>query len=340
MWKFIKYRFNKAFEKNLFNLILFLLAASVIGIFFFSTLLFALQKIGLLSEDNFFTETLWGAFGLFFDQNQILDLDAEKNNFFDFFFKFNITIFGILVYSSLIGIITNFISNKIESLRTGKTKIEEENHIVFFNFSRRLIPLITELCNAYIKDKQSFVIVSNEEPLSALEKINNVIKVPKNITIVARKGYAWQKSLQDRINLRKAKQIIILKPDVGDTFKTELDCDVEVGKSLASLLASKHWDINPCKVLAEFQDKKRGLLYLYYSRDLIVKKMKKQGNTWQDPDIISSSNLKNSLLAQCTNTPDLSEIYDNLFGYEGSEVYFVDPKNEEYSEILKKTDPS
>ena len=336
MWKFIKYRFNKAFEQNLFNLILFLIGISFIGVLFFSTFLFILQKIGLLAEENFFTTTIWQTFNLFFDQNSIFSLDVDKNNFFDFFFKFNVTIFGIIIFSALIGIITNFISNKIESLRTGKTKIEEENHIIFFNFSRRLIPLLTELCNAYVKEKQSFVIVSTEEPLTVMEKINSVVKIPKNITIVARKGYAWQKSLQNRINLEKAKQLIILKPDAGEIYKTELDCDVEVGKSLASLLASKHWDTNPCKVLAEFYDQKRGFLYLYYSRDIIVKKMKELGNTWQDPDIISSSNLKNSLLAQCTNTPDLSEIYDNLFGYEGSEVYFIDPKNEKYSEILKK----
>ena len=336
MWKFIKYRFNKAFEQNLFNLILFLIGISFIGVLFFSTFLFILQKIGLLAEENFFTTTIWQTFNLFFDQNSIFSLDVDKNNFFDFFFKFNVTIFGIIIFSALIGIITNFISNKIESLRTGKTKIEEENHIIFFNFSRRLIPLLTELCNAYVKEKQSFVIVSTEEPLTVMEKINSVVKIPKNITIVARKGYAWQKSLQNRINLEKAKQLIILKPDAGEIYKTELDCDVEVGKSLASLLASKHWDTNSCKVLAEFYDQKRGFLYLYYSRDIIVKKMKELGNTWQDPDIISSSNLKNSLLAQCTNTPDLSEIYDNLFGYEGSEVYFIDPKNEKYSEILKK----
>ena len=82
--------------------------------------------------------------------------------------------------------------------------------------------------------------------------------------------------------------------------------------------------------------KKRGGLYWYYSRHIIVKKMEEQGNTWQVPDVVSSSNLKNTLLAQCTNTPDLSEIYDNLFGYEGSEVYFIDPNNEKYSDILKK----
>ena len=336
MWKFIKYRFNKAFEKNLFNLILFLLAASVIGIFIFSTLFFVLQKIGLLSEDNFFTETLWGAFGLFFDQNQILDLDVEKNNFFDFFFKFNITIFGILVFSSLIGIITNFISNKIESLRSGKTKIEEENHIVFFNFSRRLIPLISELCTGYVKDKQSFVVVTNEEPLRVIEKINNVIKIPKNITIVARKGFAWQKSLQDKLNLSKAKQLIILKPDVSETYKTELECDVEVGKSLASLLAHKEWDQNPSKVVAEFHDQTRGYLYLGYCDEIIKSQFKKMGRYWEEPNVISSSNLKNNLLSQCTNTPDLTEIYDQIFGYQGSEVYFLDPRKPKFTDILKK----
>ena len=78
MWKFLKYRFNKAFEQNLFNLVLFLIGISVVGILFFSTLFFALQKIGLLGDDNFFTATVWQAFNLFFDQNVIFGLDVEK----------------------------------------------------------------------------------------------------------------------------------------------------------------------------------------------------------------------------------------------------------------------
>ena len=86
--------------------------------------------------------------------------------------------------------------------------------------------------------------------------------------IVARKGYAWQKSLQNRINLENAEQLIILKPDVGETYKTELECDVEVGKSLASILGSSHWDKNPCNVLTEFHDELRGYLYLDYCKEL------------------------------------------------------------------------
>jgi len=329
MWKFIKYRFNKAFEKDLLYLIFFFLFLSVIGVTFISTLIFVLQKIGILSENNFFTETLWQGFRLFFVTEAFFSLD-NKNNFLDYFFKFNITIFGILILSSIIGIITNSISTRMQELRTGKTKIEEKDHIILFNFSRRLIPLLNELCKAYENEKQSFVIVSNEEPLITMEKIKSVIKVPKNITILARKGNAWQKSLLDRINLEKAKQVIILKPDINELFKTEMDCDVEVGKSLSSIIGSKEYNTNPCKIFSEFHNQKTGFSYLMFTFDIFAKK----GHS--APEIVSSEELKSDILSQCINTPDLTEIYDNLFGYEGSEVYFVDPDKSKFENALNK----
>ena len=334
MWKFIKYKFNKAFEKDLLYLIIFFLFLSFLGVTFISTLIFGLQKLGILSESNFFTEILWQGFQLFFVTEAFFNLN-DKNTFLDYFFKFNITIFGILVFSSIIGIITNLISNRIEELRTGKTKIEEEDHIIFFNFSRRLIPLLTELFNAYENEKQSFVVVSNEEPLVAMEKIKNVIKIPKNITILARKGYAWQKSLLDKINLEKAKQVIILKPDINELYKTEMDCDVEVGKSVSSIIASKEYNNNPCRILCEFHNEKTGRSHLLFSMDIWGKKIGKLGDDFI-PEFIGSDELKSDILSQCTTTPDLTEIYDNLFGYEGSELYFVDPSKTKFKDVLNK----
>ena len=329
MWKFIKYSFNKAFEKDLLYLIIFFLFLSFIGVTTISTLIFVLQELGVLSENNFYTETLWQGFRLFFVTEAFFSLD-DKNTFLDYFFKFNITIFGILIFSSIIGIITNLISNRIEELRTGKTKIEEENHIIFFNFSRRLIPLLTELCKAYENEKQSFVVVSNEEPLVVMEKIKNVIKIPKNITILARKGYAWQKSLLDKINLEKAKQVIILKPDINELFKTEMDCDAEVGKSMSYIIGSKEYNNNPCKIFSEFHNQRIGNSYLTFTFDIYAEK----GHS--APEIVSSEELKSDILSQCINTPDLTEIYDNLFGYEGSEIYILDPDKPKFKKVLNK----
>lgn len=334
MWKFIKYTFNKAFEKDLLYLIIFFLFLSFIGVVFISTLIFVLQEFGVLSENNFYTETLWQGFRLFFVTEAFFSLD-DKNTFLDYFFKFNITIFGILIFSSIIGIITNSISYKIEELRTGKTKIEEENHLIFFNFSRKLIPLLSELCKAYENEKQSFVVVSDEEPLVLMEKIKSVIKIPKNITLLARKGYAWQKSLLDKINLEKAKQIIILKPDINELFKTEMDCDVEVGKSVSFIIGSKEYNKKPCKIFSEFHNEKSGISHLMFSMDIWDEKIRKLGNDYV-PELVSSQELKSDILSQCTTTPDLTEIYDNLFGYEGSEIYFVGPDKPKFKEVLNK----
>ena len=336
MWKYIKYRFNKAFEKNILYLFFFLFGASILGIFLFAILLFLLQEIGLLSEENIFLQTLWYVFRLFYDQNAILSLKVEQNNLLDFISRFAVTVFGILVFSTIIGIITTFIANKVETLRSGKSKIEEEDHIIFFNFSIQLVPLITELSVAYAKKKKTFVIVSNEEPLAVIERINSIVKIPKNISIVARRGFAWQGKTLDLVNLSKAKQIIILKPDVGEKYVSELDCDVEVGKSFTYLIANENWQKNPCSIVAEFHDDSTSRLYLNYCKDIIIKQREKLGKDWDAPSIISSSNLESNLLSTCINTPDLTEIYDNIFGYEGSEIYFVDPNELKYKNLLKK----
>jgi hypothetical protein len=325
MWKYIRYKFNRAFEKNILYLFFFIFGASALGVLFCAIILFLLQKLGLITDQNIFSEILWDAFKLFYNQEQVLDLNVKDNNFLDFFTKFGVTIFGILIFSSIIGIISSFIDDRVQSLRAGRGKIEEENHIIFFNFSIQLIPLITELCVAYAKEKKTFVIVSNEEPLTITDRIHSIIKVPKNISIVARKGFAWQGKILERINLEKAKQIIILKPDVGENYPTELDCDVEVGKSFAYLITNKDWQKKSCNIVAEFHDEVTGNLYLNYCKDIINEQHDKLGKDWDSPSIISSSNLKNHLLSQCINTPDLIEIYDNIFGYEGSETYFVDP---------------
>ena len=104
---------------------------------------------------------------------------------------------------------------------------------------------------------------------------STIIKIPKNISIVARKGFAWQSKTLDLVNLSKAKQIIILKPDVGEINTSELDCDVEVGKSFTYLIANENWQKNPCNIVAEFHDTSTSNLYLNYCKDIIKEQREK-----------------------------------------------------------------
>ena len=114
MWKYIKYKFNKSFEKNILYLFIFILVGSIVGILFCSIVLFLLQKIGLLSDNNIFKVILWDTFKLFYSQSTVLNLSVTENNFYDFFFKSGVTIFGILILSSklLVWFRNNFIYHK------------------------------------------------------------------------------------------------------------------------------------------------------------------------------------------------------------------------------------
>ena len=114
-----------------------------------------------------------------------------------------------------------------------------------------------------------------------------------------------------------------------------MDCDVEVGKSVSSIIGSKEYNKKPCKIFSEFHNEKSGLSHLMFSMDIWGKKIGKVGNDYV-PELVSSQELKSDILSQCTNTPDLTEIYDNLFGYEGSEIYFVDPDKSKFKEVLNK----
>ena len=103
MWKYVKYKFNKAFEKNILYLFFFIFGVSILGVLFCAIVLFLLQQIGLLSDSNIFLEILWDTFKLFYSQSTVLGLSIHDNNFYDFFFKSGVTIFGILIFSTIIG---------------------------------------------------------------------------------------------------------------------------------------------------------------------------------------------------------------------------------------------
>ena len=50
--------------------------------------------------------------------------------------------------------------------------------------------------------------------------------------------------------------------------------------------------------------------------------------------MISSSEVSEQLIAQCINTPELIQIFESLFGFEGSELYLIDEKNFSNFEVV------
>ena len=115
------------------------------------------------------------------------------------------------------------------------------------------------------------MILSEYKPSEILAKIESVIDIPKNINLVCRKGFGWQKKMPNFLNLKDASQVIFLKPDISEEYESNEDCDAEVGKSLTSILSSDEWVTTGGKVVAEFSSKQKKQLYSIYNLERIKK---------------------------------------------------------------------
>ena len=138
MIKFFKYKFDQALEKNFLNLVLFLFLASSLGIVLFSIIFYLFFLIGIISIDGVFGKFIWMTFAYFIDVGTISGESYADNTTADKVFKILITLFGIIVFSSFIGIISQALSNRIEQLREGKGYISEKGHTIIFNFSKKI----------------------------------------------------------------------------------------------------------------------------------------------------------------------------------------------------------
>ena len=135
MKKLLKYKFDVALEKTL-NLVVFLFVLAALGIILLAAIFYFLYLIGAISAEGFFAKYLWQTFAYFIDVGTIAADDYDKNSLLTIFYKIIITIFGIIVFSTLIGIISQALSNRIEELREGKGAVGAQDHIVIFNYTK------------------------------------------------------------------------------------------------------------------------------------------------------------------------------------------------------------
>ena len=111
---------------------------------------------------------------------------------------------------------------------------------------------MNELFKSYEGEKKTIVILSEFETKDISVKIESATTIPKNINLIYRKGYGWQKKIPALLDFEGASNFIILKPDQNNEYLSEHDCDNEVGKTLTSLITSKDYQKTGGNIVAEF----------------------------------------------------------------------------------------
>ena len=335
--KKIKYLFDSALEKSLLNLFIFLILASLSIILIFSITTFVIYKLGIsISIGETYQEFLWQTFRFFLSSGTILSTGAI--NPIDFILKIIITIIGIGLFYTLIGIITSRVSLRAHQLREGSSEVQEKNHIIIAGYTKKTTPLIKELSEALSTEKKiNILVISILKPLEVLEKINSQLDVNQNVNIICRQGYIWQDDILKISNINNCRSIFLLNPDNDDFYKSELDSDIEVTKSFSKIVQSSYWKSNPVKIILEVFDGVLAERFVSNHRSLILESLeaaKDKGISAKYPVIVSTKKLREQLIGQSLNNPGSVNIFESIFGFKGSEFYFVDETIEKYKKFL------
>lgn len=214
-----------------------------------------------------------------------------------------VTLGGIFIVSTLIGILSSGIERKLDELRKGRSFVVEKKHTLILGWSTKIFSIISELIIANAnKRKFRIVILGTKDKIEMEDEIKSRITVPKNTKIICRSGNPMDTKNLQMVNINKSKAIIVLDDEKDQMFAI---------KTMLALVNNPSRKPEPYNIVTEIGDKK----------NLVTAKMV-GGN---EAKFILSDELISRIVVQTCRYEGLSNVYVDLLNFDNDEIYF---KNE------------
>lgn len=127
-----------------------------------------------------------------------------------------VTLFGILVAGTLIGLIASGIEQYVEEMQRGRSVVVESGHVVVLGSSTRLPGLVDQLTLAGRRRRgNTIVVLADREPRELSDEIRAVVTDPRGSRLVIRSGDPTRRSDLALVGVARAREIIVLADD-GD----------------------------------------------------------------------------------------------------------------------------
>jgi voltage-gated potassium channel Kch len=230
-----------------------------------------------------------------------------------------VTIGGIFVFSTLIGVLTSGLEGKIEELRKGRSRVIEQNHIVILGWSEQIFTILSELIIANDNLKNSaIVIMAEKDKIEMDDAIRERVGNTGRTHIVCRTGSPIEMSDLHIVSLNSSKAVVVLSPESEDP-------DSEVIKTILAITHFPGRRKEHYHIVAELREPRN----LEIARVVGAKEVE-----W-----ILVGDLVARIIAQTCRQSGLSIIYNELLDFGGDEIYFTQPAaliGKSYAEALDR----
>lgn len=293
-----RYFFDNTLSRGTISIITWLALLSFILVLFFGAI-YTFSGLNMDGEDKMgFAEALWQSLMRSVDPGTV----AGDSGWAFRLVGLLVTIGGIFILSTLIGVLSSGLDDKLQELRKGRSLVIESGHTLILGWSPKIIHIMEELIIANENQKKPrIVILAEKDKVEMEDEIRDNISDRKNTKIICRTGNPLNIIDLDIVNPNEAKSIIVLSPAIESS-------DTHVIKSVLAITHNPKRKEGKYHIVAEIKDKVN-----LEAANLVGK---------NEALFVLTPDLTARITAQTSRQAGLSIIYMQLLCYEGDEMYF------------------
>ncbi|CAA0841528.1 Probable ion channel POLLUX [Striga hermonthica] len=208
---------------------------------------------------------------------------------------------GMLIFAMMLGLVSDAISEKVDSLRKGKSEVIESNHILILGWSDKLGSLLKQLAIANKSIGGGVIVVLAERDKEEMEM--DIAQLEFNLmgtSVICRSGSPLILADLKKVSVSKARAIIVLASDENAD-----QSDARALRVVLSLTGVK--ESLRGHVVVEMSDLDNEPLVKLVGGELI--------------ETVVAHDVIGRLMIQCALQPGLAQIWEDILGFENAEFY-------------------
>jgi voltage-gated potassium channel Kch len=296
----LRYRFDNTISKGTVALIAWL-ALALLALILASTLFVYLTGIAPATNHarpGFF-QTLWLGLMHTIDPGNV---GGDKGSWSYLLTMLTVTAGGILVFSTLIGVIFSGIDQKLADLRKGRSFVVERGHTVIYGWSPEIFPVVAELVRANeSRGRTCIAILAEEDKVEMEDEIRARVGRTGRTRVVCRTGDPINIEDIGIVNPNEARSIVVLPPE-------DEEADSRVIKTVLALTNNPDRSGEPYHIVSRIGN----------PENLGVARMVGRAEL----SLVAVDDLIARITAQTCRQSGLSVVYTDLLNFGGDEIYF------------------
>jgi len=251
-----------------------------------------------------------------------------------------ITVFGLLIVSTLISILNSVIERRMEFMHRGRGAVSLSGHIVVLNWNRFGIRVIREIANSAEPGHppRQVTVLCDDDPISLMHEIAAALTANEEIQrstlhrryvrhpekwITIRRGSATNTTdLAHLTSINNAHSVIILQRDEdyeSRTIRTVLAIDATLAKHSQGVGSKKYIPL-PVITFVEHH----ALATRLDARLSLIANLAEKNRRYLNYIPLSPDDIRHGIETQVSRHRGLSAVYQDLLNFGGHELYLVD----------------